>query len=75
MTGVSASAHAMEAGVAGKSCRSRAEAAQSAVWAIQQGPGRGYITLDSDLFLIADALAVLWFLRAQRAGDGHASPR
>ncbi len=52
-------------------------------WMIWQAPGRGYVTLESDLPLIADALEALWSLRAQRqemellaglAGARHARP-
>lgn len=54
-----------------KSRVNEAAAAKAAGWAIWQAPGRGYIVLESDLPLIADALETLWFLRAQR----HATDR
>jgi hypothetical protein len=41
-------------------------AVQPAGWMIWQAPGRGYVALEGDLPLIADALEALWFLRAQR---------
>jgi hypothetical protein len=36
------------------------------VWGIWPGPGRGYITLEHDMLVIADALEALWLLRARR---------
>ena len=36
------------------------------VWGIWPGPGRGYITLEHDMLVIADALEALWVLRARR---------
>ena len=35
-------------------------------WGIWPGPGRGYITLEHDMLVIADALEALWLLRARR---------
>jgi hypothetical protein len=62
----------MEAGLEEKPRDNEAAAAaQSARWAIWQAPGRGYIVLENDLPMIADALETLWFLRAQR----HATER
>lgn len=54
-----------------KSRGNEAAVAQSAGWAIWQTPGRGYVVLENDLPMIADALETLWFLRAQR----HATDR
>ena len=35
-------------------------------WEIWPGPARGYIAMENDLPVIADALEALWYLRAQR---------
>jgi hypothetical protein len=56
----------MEAGLEAKSRDDQAAAAQSAGWVIWHGPGRGYVALEGDLPLLADALEALWLLRAQR---------
>jgi hypothetical protein len=35
-------------------------------WEIWPGPARGYIAMENDLPVIADALEALWYLRAQQ---------
>jgi hypothetical protein len=60
------SAQAIEAELDGTSRGNPAAAGLSAGWAIWPGPRRGYIVLENDLLLIADALEALWFLRAQQ---------
>ncbi len=50
----------------GKSLRNQAADAQPVSWMIWQGPGRGYVVLETGLPVIADALEALWSLRAQR---------
>jgi hypothetical protein len=62
VTGIPASAHD-EAGSEGTQ--------GSDGWMIWHGPGRGYVALENDLPTIADALEVLWYLRAQRPGPLH----
>lgn len=66
MSGVALSAHAMEAGLKDKPPRARTEPAQPVGWVIWPGPGRGYVVLESDLPALADAMELLWFLRAQQ---------
>jgi hypothetical protein len=47
--------------------RDGSAATQSVGWVIwRQGPGRGYLALESDLPAIADALEALWSLRAEQ---------
>jgi hypothetical protein len=49
-----------------KSPGNQAGAGDYADWTIWPGPERGYVTLSSDLPLIADALEALWSLRAEQ---------
>jgi hypothetical protein len=39
---------------------------EAARWEIWPGPARGYIALENDLPVIADALEALWLLRARQ---------
>jgi hypothetical protein len=46
--------------------RSTARETIPANWEIWPGPARGYIAMENDLPVIADALEALWYLRQQR---------